>query len=301
VLSIFNPFISISEFFTRILNLINLLKEDLNGLEKEYLFRFYTIFKQLQTLHTEFAYFQDLKTLHLFFKQLIALESLSFQGEPLQGLQLMGMLETRVLDFENVLITSVNEGVLPGNSQQNSFIPFDVKVAFGLPTYREKDAIYSYHFFRLIQRATNVFIIYNTEHDSFGSGEKSRFITQLEIIRNDISEKIISPKVVTEKPVLKEILKNDKVLEKLKELATKGISPSAFTSYLYNPIQFYKQKILKIKEFKGVEETVAVNTLGTVVHEVLDELYTPFTGRFLQLKDVDGMQKKSKDLVVKHF
>jgi hypothetical protein len=301
VLSIFNPFESISEFFTRILNLINLLKEDLNELEKEYLFRFYTIFKQLQTLHTEFAYFQDLKTLHLFFKQLIALESLSFQGEPLQGLQLMGMLETRVLDFENVLITSVNEGVLPGNSQQNSFIPFDVKVAFGLPTYREKDAIYSYHFFRLIQRATNVFIIYNTEHDSFGSGEKSRFIKQLEILRTDISEKIISPKVVTEKLVLKEILKNEEVLEKLKELATKGISPSAFTSYLYNPIQFYKQKILKIKEFKGVEETVAVNTLGTVVHEVLDELYTPFMGRFLQLKDVEGMQKKSKDLVVKHF
>ena len=78
VLSMFNPFVSISEFFTRILNLIDLLKEDLNELEKEYLFRFYTIFRQLQTLHTEFAYFQDLKTLHLFFKQLIALESLSF-------------------------------------------------------------------------------------------------------------------------------------------------------------------------------------------------------------------------------
>jgi len=301
VLSIFNPFETISEFFTRILNLIYLLKEHTTELEKEYLFRFYTIFTQLQTLHTEFTYFQDLKTLHSFFKQLIASESLSFQGEPLQGLQLMGMLETRVLDFKNVLITSVNEGVLPGNSQQNSFIPFDVKVAFGLPTYKEKDAIYSYHFFRLIQRAKNVFIIYNTEHDSFGSGEKSRFVTQLEILRNDISEKIISPKVVTEKTVLKEVSKNDAVLEKLKELAAKGISPSSFTNYLYNPISFYKQKILRIKEFESVEETVAVKTLGTVVHEVLDELYQPFTGKFLYAKDIEGMEKKSKDLVVKNF
>tara|TARA_B100000768_G_scaffold73247_1_gene70189 strand:- start:2530 stop:3765 length:1236 start_codon:yes stop_codon:yes gene_type:complete len=213
----------------------------------------------------------------------------------------MGMLETRVLDFENVIITSVNEGVIPSNSQQNSFIPFDVKVAYGLPTYREKDAIYSYHFFRLIQRAKNVFIIYNTEHDSFGSGEKSRFVKQLEIIRNDISKKIVSPKVITEKSELKEIFKNDDILEKLKELATKGISPSAFTNYLYNPISFYKQKILKIREFEGVEETIAANTLGTVVHETLDELYKPFTGKYLQVKDIDGMEKKSKDLIVKHF
>ena len=301
LIAIFNPFETISEFFTRILNLINLLKNNANELEKEYLFRFYTTFTQLQTLHTEFGYFQDLKTLHLFFKQLIQSENLSFQGEPLQGLQLMGMLETRVLDFENVIITSVNEGVIPSNSQQNSFIPFDVKVAYGLPTYREKDAIYSYHFFRLIQRAKNVFIIYNTEHDSFGSGEKSRFVTQLEIIRNDISKKIISPKVSTEKSELKEIFKNDDILEKLKELATKGISPSAFTNYLYNPISFYKQKILKIREFEGVEETIAANTLGTVVHETLDELYKPFTGKYLQVKDIDGMEKKSKDLIVKHF
>ena len=301
LISIFEPYKTVSNFFTRVLNLINFLKEDVKELEKEYLYRFYTIFKQLETLQNEFKYFQDLKTLYQFFKQLIQSENLSFQGEPLQGLQLMGMLETRVLDFQNLIITSVNEGVLPGNSNQNSFIPFDVKVAFGLPTYREKDAIYSYHFFRLIQRAKNVFIIYNTENDSFGSGEKSRFITQLEIFRNDISEKVVSPKVVTEKAVLKNISKNDLIQNKLKELAIKGISPSAFTNYLYNPISFYKQKIIKIKELVGVEETVAVKTLGTVVHETLDELYKPFINKFLKINDIDKMLEKSNKLVSKYF
>ena len=301
IVSIFNSYNSIDEFIDRIINLINFLKEDVSDLEKEYLFRFYTTFTQLKTLQNEFKYFPDLKTLALFFRQLISSESLSFQGEPLRGLQLMGMLETRVLDFENIILVSTNEGVLPASSQQNSFIPFDVKVEFGLPTYREKDAIFSYHFFRLMQRAKNVFIIYNTEHDVFGSGEKSRFVTQLEMMRTDIVQKIISPKVAPQNKVLKEVKKNEAVLERLKELARKGISPSALTNYLYNPISFYKQKILKLKEFDDVEETIAYNTLGTVVHETLDKLYKPFVGKFLLVEDIEAMKEKSKDLVVKYF
>ena len=299
--AIFSSYTTINEFLDRILNLIALLKEDVTTLEKEYLFRFYTAFTQLKTLQTEYEYFTDLKTLSLFFKQLISSETLSFQGEPLRGLQLMGMLETRVLDFENIILTSTNEGVLPASSQQNSFIPFDVKIEFGLPTFKEKDAIFSYHFFRLLQRAKNVFILYNTEHDDFGSGEKSRFVTQLEMMRDDIIYKNISPKVIPSKTALKEIPKNEVTFERLKELAKKGISPSALTNYLYNPVSFYKQKILKIKEFDDVEETVAFNTLGTVVHEALDELYTPFVGRFLSEDNVSKMEKEANNLVIKHF
>ena len=301
IVSIFNAYSSIDEFIERIIRLINFLKEDVIDLEKEYLFRFYTTFTQLKTLQNEFKYFPDLKTLALFFRQLISSESLSFQGEPLRGLQLMGMLETRVLDFENIILVSTNEGVLPASSQQNSFIPFDVKVEFGLPTYREKDAIFSYHFFRLMQRAKNVFIIYNTEHDVFGSGEKSRFVTQLEMMRTDIVQKVISPKVEAQNKVLKEVQKNEAVLERLKEIAKNGISPSTLTNYLHNPISFYKQKILKLKEFDDVEETVAYNTLGTVVHNTLEELYKPFVGKFLLVKDIDAMKEKSKDLVETYF
>lgn len=301
ILSIFKTFTSVEDFVDRILALIKLLKEEANPLDKEYLFRYYTVFTQLQTLQNEFHYFTDLKTLSLFFKQLISSESLSFQGEPLKGLQLMGMLETRVLDFENIVLASANEGVLPASSQQNSFIPFDVKVEYGLPTYREKDAIFSYHFFRLMQRAKNIFIVYNTEHDIFGSGEKSRFVTQLESMRTDVVQKIVSPKVVAQNSELKEIKKNEVVFERLKEIAKAGFSPSSLTSYLYNPFAFYKQKVLRIKEFDDVEETVAYNTLGTVVHETLDEMYKPFIGQFLKVNHISDMEKIAKGLVVKHF
>ena len=301
VLGLFKAFTTIEEFLTRVVNLLLLLKDTANELEKEYLFRFYTAFTQLQNLHETFNYIQDLKTLQQFFRQLIQSESLSFQGEPLQGLQLMGVLETRVLDFENVIITSVNEGVLPGNHQQNSFIPFDVKIQFGLPTYREKDALFSYHFFRLLQRAKNIYILYNTEHDVFGSGEKSRFVTQLEMMRDDVKEEMVSPQIRTTLTEQKEIPKNEDVLARLRELAGKGISPSALTNYLYNPLAFYKQKVLKIKEFDEVEETVAANTMGTVVHDTLEALYKPYEGAFITVEILTQMQQKTKELVIYYF
>ena len=129
-----------------------------NTLEKEFLFKNLTVLQQLEQLNSKNNYIKDIKTLHQLFKQLIKTEKLSFQGEPLSGLQLMGMLETRVLDFENVILTSANEGILPMGKSDNSFIPFDVKKdpRINLPTYQERDAIFAYHFFRLIQRAKNV-------------------------------------------------------------------------------------------------------------------------------------------------
>lgn len=301
LLSIFKPFSSVDDFITRILNLIESARDMVSVLEKEYLYRFYNAFTQLQNLNSSRSYFRNIKTLFQFYRRIIANEKLSFQGEPLNGLQLMGMLETRVLDFENVIITSVNENVIPSNNTQNSFIPFDIKVEFGLPTYREKDAIYSYHFFRLLQRAKNIYLIYNTENDSFGSGEKSRFIAQLELMRTDIVSKLIAPKVITEKKEPLEVAKNKLVLERLEELAKKGISPSTITNYLYNPIAFYKQKILRINELDLVEETIAANTMGTVVHDTLEALYKPYINQFLTIEHLDIMSKEYKGLVKKYF
>ena len=301
ILNVFKTYNSIDDFLQKIIDIIDVLRESVNDLEKEYLFRFYTIFTQLQVFQKTYNYVTDLKTLSQFFRQIINLESLSFQGEPLKGLQLMGMLETRVLDFENIILTSANEGILPANSQKNSFIPFDVKVQFGLPTYREKDAIFSYHFFRLLQRAKNIYILYNTENDDFGSGEKSRFITQLEMMNIPLQQKIVSPKVISEKPELKEVQKNETLFNRLKEIAESGFSPSSITNYLRNPITFYKQKVLKIKELDDIEETVAANTLGNVVHKTLDDLYTPFVGKFLSVDDVHQMEKEYSKLIDKYF
>jgi hypothetical protein len=292
---------TVEEFMMRILNLIDGAKDHVSVLEKEYLYRYHNAFNQLINLNKTKNYFRSIKTIYQFYKRIIANEKMSFQGEPLNGLQLMGMLETRVLDFENVIITSVNENIIPSSATQNSFIPFDVKVQFGLPTYREKDAIYSYHFFRLLQRAKNIYLLYNTENDTFGGGEKSRFISQLELIKTPLSQKLIAPKITTDKKEQTEIEKNEEILKTLKELALKGISPSTITNYLYNPIAFYKQKILHIKEIESVEETIAANTMGTVVHDTLDELYTPYINTFLTCNHIDLMLKKHKEVVKKYF
>ena len=213
----------------------------------------------------------------------------------------MGVLETRVIDFETIIITSVNEGVLPKSKSEQSFIPFDVKQHFSLPTYQDKAAIFSYHFYRLLHRAKNIYLVYNTENDTFGSGEKSRFLTQLEISRKDISQYFVSPKINIENTKLKEIPKTKALLVSLKELGVKGISPSALSSYINNPIGFYYQKTLKIKEIEEVEETVAVNTMGTVIHNTLEELYKPLVNEILNEESIKKMRLIAPDLVQKYF
>ena len=285
------------------IKLINLLKDTTsNTLEKEFLFKLTTIFQQLETLNTEYGYIKNIKTLDQFYNQLVSYEKLSFKGEPLSGLQLMGMLETRVLDFETVILTSVNEGVLPAGKSENSFIPFDVKKEVGLPTYQEKDAIFSYRFYRLIQRAKNVYLLYNTENDQYGSGEQSRFITQLEINSPECIQKyIVSPKLIASTIELKQIHKTSEVLAALKNLALKGFSPTALTTYIYNPIDFYQQKVLGVRESDEIEETVAANTLGTIIHKSLEAFYEPFKGVFLTKDAVVGMKKKTPLEVKKWF
>jgi len=285
------------------LNLIELLKNKTNTtLEKEFLFKLKSVFQQIETLNSEFGYIKNIKTLQVFYNQLLGSEKLSFKGEPLSGLQVMGMLETRVLDFETVILTSVNEGILPAGKSDNSFIPFDVKKEVGLPTYQEKDAIFSYHFYRLLQRAKNVYLLYNTENDQYGSGEQSRFITQLEINKPEyIHKSIVSPKIINSKSEQKLILKNPAILKGLEKLAKKGFSPTALTTYVYNPIDFYHRKILGIKESDDIEETVAANTLGTIIHKVLEVFYLPFKGKYLKKEHVATMQKETAAEVKKWF
>lgn len=282
-------------------NLINILKNYVDGVDKEYLYRFYTVFKQLETLNKSYNHILNLKTLTQFYNQLLSNEKLSFQGEPLKGLQLMGMLETRALDFETIIITSVNEGILPGSKNENSFLPFDVKKYFKMPTYQEKDAIFSYHFQRLLQRSKNVYLIYNTETDGYGAGEKSRFLTQLEINNQSIKTTIINPKVQKHEETLLQIEKTPEVIEKLKKVFEKGISPSSLATYIYNPVSFYEQKVLGIRDDDAVEETIAANTMGSVIHDVLEQLYTPFIGAFLSAKNIVQMQQKINPLLIKFF
>ena len=295
-------------FTEKCLHIISILRaihsaED-NALALEYLYRFNTLFNQLHSLLEHYSYVNDLKSLLSLYKELLTSETLDFKGDPIEGLQVMGMLESRNLDFETVIITSVNEGILPSGKSNNSFIPFDLKINHGLPTYKEKDAVYTYHFYRLLQRAKKVYLLYNTEPDVLEGGEKSRLITQLltdENKNNDIVEKVATPLLIPSIKSLEKIEKDTALLGLIKEHASKGFSPTSLSNYIRNPIDFYKRNILKINDVLAVEETVAANTFGTIVHDTLEDLYTPFIDQLLDEETLKDSKKKVTPLVLKHF
>jgi hypothetical protein len=267
----------------------------------------YSIFKVVNKMISYFSEHQnidDIKTLNAIYKQIIDLAEVSFEGEPLNGLQIMGVLESRVLDFETVIITSVNEGKFPAGKSTNSFIPYDVKREYGLPTFKEKDAIYTYHFYHLLQRAKNIYLIYNSDNEGFDGGEKSRFITQLEVEKrpnHNLTFDFYNPNVpnIAYQPIV--IEKTESILNRLKEIAFNGFSPSALTTYIRNPIQFYFQRILRISETDEVEENIALNTLGTIIHGTLEELYKPLIGKILIENDIKICIKNIDDEVLKQF
>ena len=273
-----------------------------NALSLEYIYRFSTLFQQIENYDAEYNIVDSIKTLQLIFKDVLTKETLNFKGQPLNGLQIMGMLESRVLDFETVIIVSVNEGILPAGKTQNSFIPFDVKTENNLPTYKEKDAVYTYHFYRLLHRANEVHLVYNTEPEALKGGEPSRFIAQLELDgHHQCHHQILTPKVpkIDTSPFV--VKKTKGILESLQALAKQGLSPSSLGQYIRNPIDFYNQKILGLKENNALEETVEAITFGSVVHYTLEAFYKPFVGQLLDIEKLLALKPKIEPTVRQFF
>lgn len=216
---------------------------------------------------------------HALFVYLLQNLNIDLIGEPLEGLQVIGLLETRNLDFDHLIFISVNEGVLPSPKNTDSLIPYDVRKAYNLPTYEQHDGIFSYHFYRAIQRAKNVTLIYNALTDDFGKGEKSRFIYQIEN-ESAFKQYIVSNKIhqlnipsITQKPL--QVKTNQEEKESLIQYLTKsGLSPSAFNTYHLNPIEFYFRYVLGIKEEKEYTETLNPAELGDVIHQILQDFYS---------------------------
>ena len=293
------------ERFSTIIKIFKvLLDKDEDSLGMEFLFHYHTVVQRLKELIEEFPHFTSLVSLHHYFRELSSQQSLDFQGKPFQGLQLMGMLETRGLDFETVILTSVNEGVLPAGKSNNSFIPYELKRTFNLPTYKEKDAIYTYHFYHLLHRAKKIYLLHDTDTESQMGSEKSRFLLQLiheKQSNHHIIRSVISPEVPVVVDELKSISKTPQVMEKLKQLAARGFSPSALTTYIRNPLDFYKQYILGIRDTEELEETVAYNTLGTVVHDTLEAFYITLIGKPLEVEKLKEFKKRTSKEVKVQF
>ncbi|MCR4659659.1 MAG: PD-(D/E)XK nuclease family protein [Bacteroidales bacterium] len=241
----------------------------------------------LSSLQVENHFIESLETLQKIYTRLSRRHSISFFGQPLSGLQVLGMLETRNLDLKRVILLSANEGILPSSRSDNSLIPYDLRVAFGLPTYQQKDAVFAYHFYRLLQRAEEVWLVCSTETDVSGKGEPSRFVLQVakELVQKFADHITLREQIVEVENVelptagLDEVAKSPFVMQRLAEINERGFSPSALNNYRACPMKFYYENILKIKEEKDVVEDLDQSDLGTCIHETLQQLFSA---------DVDG-------------
>lgn len=215
--------------------------------------------------------------------RLLQSATVPFTGEPLKGIQILGLLETRNLDFENVIILSANERILPSARKPATLIPYDIRKHHGLPGIKYHDSIFAYHFYRLIQKAKNINIIYNSDISSDLSGEMTRYIRQIdkELVRANKNIRFKHyriPEEITSKEIfnLISIEKSDPVYnELLYKLQHKGLSPTQLTKYIKCPLMFYYSFVAGIKESEEFEETIDAKELGNLVHFSLQNIYDP--------------------------
>lgn len=307
----FGPINSIAHFIERLVRIcdhfilfLEQSKESSAALHASYFQKFKVLFNRLGAMHEKYPYVEDLSLLVLVFRALIKGEKIDFLGEPLEGIQFMGLLETRLLDFDNLVITNLNEGIFPAGKKNNSFLPFDLKKKFNLPTFLENDAIYTYHFYRLLQRAKRIYLLYNTQSDGLNSGERSRFLYQLkfqEQPKHQIEEKQLVLDYHTPAAPVREIKKTDNIQNRLREIAQKGFSPSSLSLYLRDPMEFYYQRVLGIKEKTTMESTINHMDKGNLVHEVIEQLYLPYKNQLLELTDFDEMRKRLLPLMEERY
>ncbi len=245
------------------------------------------------------------------FKQMAA----PFAGEPLASKQIMGFLETRALDFENLILLSVNEDLLPSPGNSTTYIPFGIRKAFQLPTFLEHNSIYAYHFFRLLQRAKNITLVYSSQLSVIGSGEKSRFILQLlnhfdnESSPVKINHLNLLPQLSTEEvaqpPIIYE--KKGEVLKQLEEHITafshdRPLSPTALVDYLTCSLKYYYARILRIREPEEPSSDIDARDFGNILHDVLEKVYEPWIGKELTKESLlDILKNKLSPSVDKAF
>lgn len=212
--------------------------------------------------------------------RILAGTTIPFHGEPVVGMQIMGLLETRNLDFKNIIFVSANEGNLPKKSSENSFIPYNLRRAFGLTLSEHRDSIYAYNFYRLLQRASNITILYNSSTDSAGRGECSRYILQLMAAGLCREKKTL---VATHKSSRKQpvpVTKTPQMLARLHKTYNcmandnaRTLSPSAINSYLACTLRFFYRYVVGLKRYEEVDTDVKKNQFGLIFHKAAELFY----------------------------
>ncbi len=258
--------------------LVNLFGSDANleTLDKEYLYQLLLILNRLEDLLTQHRDIMlSVKTLYQMLLQLLDGTSIPFEGEPLQGLQIMGVLESRSMDFQTLIMTDVNEETLPGKTMQNTYIPYDLRLYFKLPTAERQDAIFAYNFYRLLSHAQDVWLLQNTLSNDMTSGEVSRYVYQLQY-QYHVPLHAIDVNYIPSSPDvhLPSVEKRDEVLDEVRKMmAERGLSPSTLNTYVACPLRFYWETVKGLREADNVKEDIEANQFGTVLHKVMEMLY----------------------------
>ena len=253
-------------------------KQEGDALTQESVFRMFTILNRLATLADSGDLLVDNTTLRRLVSQLVSTSSIPFHGEPVIGVQIMGVLETRNIDFDNVLLLSCNEGNMPKGVNDSSFIPYSIRKAHGLTTIDNKVAIYSYYFHRLLQRARDITIAYNNSTDNGHTGEMSRFMLQLLVESGQkIDHYSLTAKNQPTPLMPKPIEKDETALGKLQEMSR--LSPSAINTYIRCKLAFYYQYIAHIKEPDPDPETIDNRMFGNIFHRAAYLIYKDITDR----------------------
>ncbi|GHT21021.1 hypothetical protein FACS189430_00410 [Bacteroidia bacterium] len=245
----------------------------------EYLYVFYTTLQRMADILTANETDMEIKVFMRLLRQIFASVKIPFKGEPLKGLQVMGMLETRSLDFDTVIVLSMNEGMFPKPPQKPSFIPYSLRKGFGLPLNEEKDAISAYLFYRLIQRASVVHLIYNSTASDRNTGEMSRYISQLQhepVFSLQKRNLTFSINLGRDKAIVKErTAAVQQILQRYRtqDEGSKFLSPTAVNAYLDCRLQFYFKYIEGLRETDEILDEIDPSIFGKLLHATMENLY----------------------------
>ena len=254
-----------------------------SGLYQESIFRAYQTINRLYGLLSSGNLNIEKATFLRLLKKLLSTVQIPFHGEPVKGLQIMGTLETRTLDFKNVLLLNVNEGFMPTNTNENTFIPQFLRTFFEMSTIDHQDSIFAYYFYRLIQRAENVTLVYSTDKSATGKSEPSRFLLQLLIdprLKNKIKRYSLHSPVKPWQSDLISIEKEEKILSVLKNKydlntneSARTLSPTALNTYINCSYKFYLEYIKDIRNKDELADELDNSVFGSIFHQAAENLY----------------------------
>lgn len=297
---------NIPSYLLRILNLLTrtTIGMDAAPIEKEFIFSIYTQIQNLQNTFKEENIEPEEKLYIQLITKVINNITIPFSGEPLEGLQLMGLMETRMLDFKHLIILSANEGVLPKTSLPSSFIPYNLRIGFRLPTPQHQEALFAYYFYRLMQRSKDIKLLYTSGMKGLNTGEMSRFLYQMRYESGlSIKESSFQNRISTQNPQEITIPKTQEIMEILEQYKIsdrKTLSPSAINTYLDCPLRFYFKYIADIKEKDQISEELDQRLLGTIFHDSSQSLYTTVPRGKITQEAIDNLLKDDK-LIESHI